>query len=65
MKVTLKQAEAIIAGYSTAILRNDNTVKTALCCINKRYFTISIVYTQKAVVFTDPPTSKKIVKFYA
>ena len=63
--ITLQQAESLIDKYATSILRNDSSCKTALCRIKDRYVRISIVYSCKSVVFTDPPTQEQIVKRYA
>lgn len=65
MGITLQQAEALINKYSVTLLRNDDSVKTVVCCVQNRYFTMSIVHKLKAVVFTDHIDDKRIVKFYA
>jgi len=62
--ITLQQAEELISKYSTSILRNDSSCKTALCNIKDRYVRISIVYSCKSVVFTDPPTNKQLIYNY-
>ena len=63
-KIEKKQAETLIEKYSTAMLRNDSSCKTTLCNIKGILVRISIVYTQKAVVFTNVRTDEQIVKFY-
>jgi len=60
--ITLEQAEWLLSKYSTAIIRNDDSCKTAVMCINNRYFRMSIVYSYNTIVFTDPKTDKQIVK---
>ena len=63
-EVDKEYVSEIIRKFSTAMLRDDSSCKTALCNIGGRFVRISIVYAQKAVVFTDPPTNKQIIKFY-
>ena len=57
-------AERIIKEYGTAILRNDSSCRTAICEIDKKYIRVSIVYSTRSVVFTEPQTKKQIIKNY-
>jgi hypothetical protein len=63
-KVELDSIKTLIKKYATGILRDDASVLSALCCVDKIYFRVSIVYKYKSVVFTDPKTEKQIIKYY-
>ena len=61
-RVSRKNIEDLIDQFSTAILADTSERKTAIMCIDKVYFRVSMMYAYKKVVFTHERSNNTVVK---